>query len=209
MRFFKTLVVVSLIIFLPNIVEAAMSSTNYYIYADSLDYGGGLASSTSFNLQDSIGGEVAIGSSTSTSYQVKAGYEGMDSGTLTLSLDSSSIDFGQLAVGAVASQNLVAVIAANSDTGYTFSISGVSGSSLTAVTDGAVDGVGSVEEYGLAVSGSHAAYVTDAAVVNGLVLSSFSAPANDQTTLTFKAIRSSNTTVQTYSQDIVVTLAAN
>lgn len=199
-----------LVMLLPTVSLAAMSSTNYYIYSDSLDYGGGLATSTNNSLQDSVGGDLALGSSTSTSYQVKSGYQGVEFGTLTLSLDSNSVDLGQPNAGVVATGNVVATVDTNSDSGYTLSISGVSGTSLAAVSDGAVNGTGSAEEYGLAVSGSHAAYGDDQAVVNNLVLAStLSASSNDNTTLTFKAVRSSNSTAQTYSQNITLTAAAN
>ena len=210
MRLLKTLLVISLMILLPGIARAAMSSTNYFIYADSLDYGGGEASSTSNNLQDSIGGEVALGQSTSASYEIRAGYQGIESGTLTLTLNSNSINLGQPNAGVVVSSSLVATVDTDSSTGYTLSVSAVSGSALTAVSDGLVDGVGSAEEYGLAVSGTHAAYVTDTAVVNSLVLASYgSAATSDATILIFKAVRSSGTTAQTYSQDLVLTAAAN
>lgn len=210
MRLLKMLLILSLIILLPQVAQAAMSSTNYFIYADSLDYGGGEATSTSNNLQDSIGSEVAIGQSTSTNYEIKAGYQGIEIGTLTLTLNSNSIDFGQPAAGTVVTSSLIATVDTNSATGYTLSVSDVSGSSLSAVGDGAVDGSGSTEEYGVAVSGSHAAYITDVAVANSLVLASYgSAASSDSTTLIFKAVRSSNSTAQTYSQNLVLIVAAN
>ncbi|MCX6780052.1 MAG: hypothetical protein NT034_02625 [Candidatus Magasanikbacteria bacterium] len=210
MRLSKTLLVIALILLLPGVAQAAMSSANYFIYADSLDYGGSESTSTSNNVQDSIGGEVALGSNTSTSYEIKAGYQSIEIGTLTLNLDSNTINFGQPAAGVVVISSLVATIDTNSETGYSLSVSSVSGSSLTAVGDGAVDGVGSTEEYGLAVSGSHAAYVTDAAIVANLVLaSSVTIASGDATTLTFKAVRSANTAAQSYSQTLVLTAAAN
>lgn len=210
MRWHKAFLIISLIILLPNIAQAAMSSTNYFIYADSLDYGGGEATSTNNNLQDSIGSEAAVGDSTSTSYEIKAGYQGMESGSITLDLNSNSVDLGQPLAGVVVTSSLVATVNTDSQTGYTLSISDVSGSALAVVSDGSVDGVGSAEEYGLAVSGTHAAYLNDVAIVNSLVLSSFgSFGGSDATTLTFKAVRSSNTTAQTYSQNLVLTAAAN
>lgn len=210
MRLVKIFFITSLIILLPNIVGAAMSSTNYYIYSDSLDYGGSLATSTSYNLQDSVGSEVGMGNSTSTSYQVKAGYQGVEFGTLTLSLNSNSVDLGQPSAGTVVTGSVVATVDTNSDSGYTLSISGVSGTALSAVSDGAVNGAGGIDEYGLAVSGSHAAYGDDRAVANGLVLSSFTgAAANVPTTLTFKAVRKADSPAQTYSQDLTLTLSAN
>ncbi len=207
-RFVILLIIMALVV--PSVVLAAMSSTNYYIYADSIDFGGGVGTSTSYNLQDSLGG-YSVGISTSTSYQVRAGYQAAEIGRLSLTLDGSNIDFGTLSsAGVVASSNIVAVVDTNSVTGYTLSVSGVSGSSLTAVTDGIVDGAGNMSEYGLAVSGSHIAYSNDTAIINGLVMSSVSVPASfDTTTLTFKAVRSSGAAAASLSQNITLTAAAN
>ena len=194
----------------PSLVLAAMSSTNYYIYADSIDFGGGVGTSTSYNLQDTAGG-YAIGISTSTSYQVRAGYQAAEIGTLSLTLGDSNINFGTLAsAGVVSSGNIVATVNTDSATGYTLSVSSVSGNSLAAVTDGTVDGVGSAEEYGLAVSGSQAAYFIVIVIINGLLLLLVALLASlIATTLTFKAVRSSGSTANTYSQNITLTAAAN
>jgi len=194
----------------PGLALAAMSSTNYYIYADSVDYGGGTGTSTNFGLQDTFGG-FATGISTSTSYQINAGYQAATQGTLSFVLSGTSISFGSLATaGTVATSNVTATVNTDSATGYTLSISGVSGTALAAVGDGIVDGAGSIEEYGLAVSGSNVAYANDAAVINGLVLSSAIAPASfDITTLTFKAVRAASSVAGTYSQNISLTAAAN
>ncbi len=204
-----TLLTVGLLI-VPSFVMAAMSSTNYYIYADSVDFGGGTGSSTSFGLQDSLGG-YAVGISTSTSYQIRAGYQAAESGQLSLLLNGNSIDLGTLnTANAVATGNIVATVDTDSGTGYTLSVSNVSGTSLAPVIDGTVDGVGNIDEYGLAVSGTHVAYSNDTAIVNSLVLSSFSsAITSDVTTLAFKAVRSTGSAAASYSQNITLTAAAN
>ena len=202
--------VATLSLLLPGFVLAAMSSTNYYIYADSVDFGGGMGTSTSYTLQDSLGG-YSVGISTSTSYQVRAGYQAAEMGQLSFSLDSNSVNLGTLsAAGVVATSDIIATITTDSATGYTLSVSGVTGSSLAAVSDGAVDSVGSGEEYGLAVSGVHAAYADDVAVANNLVLSSASSPVSSATsTLTFKAVRASGSTANTYTQTLTLVVAAN
>lgn len=194
----------------PGIVFGAMSSTNYFIYADTVDFGGGVGTSTSYNLQDSLGG-YAVGISTSTNYQIRAGYQSAQLGFLSLDLDSSSVDFGTMpAAGTVASGNINATVNTNSATGYVLSVSSVSGTSLSAVTDGTVDGAGNTEEYGLAVNGVNEAYVNDAAIIDSLALaSSLTAVTSDVTTLTFKAVRSSGSIAGSYSQNIVVNAVAN
>lgn len=196
--------------FLPVMVMAAMSSTNYFIYADSVDFGGGLSTSTNFNVQDSVGGN-AVGISTSTSYEIRAGYQSWDNGSLSFSLDTDSINFGNLpAAGTVATAEIVATISITSDSGYTMSITDVGGTSLSAVSDGAVDGDGGSEEYGLAVSGLNEAFADDQAIVDNLELSqNGGAVSNDETTMTFKAVRSSSSVAATYSQNITLTVATN
>lgn len=194
----------------PGLVWAAMSSTNYFIYADTVDFGGGVGTSTNFNLQDSLGG-YATGISTSTNYKVRAGYQSAQAGVLSLSLDGSSIDLGTLqTAGVVVSGSLNATMNTDSASGYTMSISSVSGSALNVVTDGIVDGVGSGEEYGLSVSGTHAAFSNDAAIVASLILSSSVTPVtSDVSTLAFKAIRATGSVAGTYSQSIILNAIAN
>jgi len=211
MRFYRLVSIILLsLVYWPQMTWAAMSSTNYYVYSDTLDFGGEVSSSTSNNLQDSIGGDLAEGNSSSTSYQVKAGYQAAEIGTITLDLSSNSISFGTLSASTLVTSSLVATVDTNSETGYTMSISAVSGSLLSAVTDGTVDGSGSSEEYGLAVSGADAAYANDVAVASSLVLASNSgAVSSKQTTLIFKAIRASNTTAGAYSQSITLTAVVN
>src|SRR3989339_691776 len=183
--------VIALVI--PGIVFGAMSSTNYFIYADTVDFGGG------------------VGTSTSTNYQIRAGFQIVEVGILSLNLDSNSMNFGTLSTaGAVASGNTTATVDTNSATGYVLSISSVDGSSLTAVSDGAVDGAGNTEEYGLAVNGANEAYINDAAIVSSLTLAASPvAVSSDVTTLTFKAVRSSGSSSGTYSQNIVINAVAN
>jgi len=213
MRFYKFLLpILVLSAFVPSVVFSAMSSTNYFIYADTVDFGGGLATSTNYNLQDSVGGGDSVGISTSTSYEVRAGYQAAVRGTISFSLSSNSINLGTLdTVGVVASSSVVSTVDTNSDTGYTLSISAISGTSLGAVTDGSVDGVGGTEEYGIAVSGSHAAFATDQEIASGLVLlSSSNSAVSDQSTLTFKAVRGSGSALGVnYSQSVVLTASAN
>jgi hypothetical protein len=198
-------------ILIPSLVFSAMSSTNYYIYADSVDYGGGLATSTSYDLQDSVGGGDSTGISTSTSYEVRAGYQAAVKGVLSMSLSSDNIDIGSLsASGLVFSSSMFVTVDTNSVTGYSLSISNVNGVSLADVSDGAVDGDSGSEEYGLALTGSNRMFSDDRAIVNGLVLVSSSAPVvSDQSTLIFKAVRSNNSGAASYSQLVTITASAN
>lgn len=63
---------------------AVMNSTNYSIESDSVNFGGGQSSSTSY-LQESTFGEIATGPSNSTNYNLKAGYQQMQGVFISLS----------------------------------------------------------------------------------------------------------------------------
>ncbi len=58
-----------------------MSSTNYKIQEDSMNFGGGKSTSASYKLEDTFG-EVATGDSSSASYNLHAGYQQMNSSYL-------------------------------------------------------------------------------------------------------------------------------
>jgi len=61
-----------------------MESTNFQLQSDSVNFGGGLSSSTNF-VQESTFGEVATGRSTSSSFNLNAGYQQMQEVFLSFS----------------------------------------------------------------------------------------------------------------------------
>jgi hypothetical protein len=61
-----------------------MTSPNYQIQQDSINFGGGFSSSTSYTLE-STAGEVATGDGQSTSYKLRAGYQQLDRNFISLS----------------------------------------------------------------------------------------------------------------------------
>ncbi len=186
---------------------AAMSSASYQISADYIGVGGGWSSSTNYTLNDSVA-NLGSGFVSSTSYQVQGGFVSNDSGTIGLSISATSVSLGTLSVSAVSSGSVVATVTTDQSTGFTLAVGSVSGSSPTAVSDGAVT-AGS-EEYGITTSGTYSAVSTHVAVVAGLTLASASVPVtNEATTLTFKASRNTNSTAATYSQTVVLSAATN
>ena len=192
---------------LPIPTSAVMTSTNYYIYADTIDTGGILSTSSAYRIQDTIG-ETSASFTTSSSYIIHGGFQGSEQGSLSLTFSASAVGLGSLTTGAVASGSSIATITTDSATGYSLSIGSVSGSSLASVSDGTV--TAGVEEYGVAVSGTDSAFVTDQGVTAGLVLASFNAPVNNsQTTLTFKAAISGASSAGAYSQTVTIAASAN
>lgn len=61
-----------------------MGSNNYKMQSDSINAGGGLSNSATYRLEDTAG-EIATGNSTSTSFNLKAGYQQMQEVFLSLS----------------------------------------------------------------------------------------------------------------------------
>lgn len=191
----------------PNTSWGVMSSTNYTIFADSINSGGILSTSGTFYLQDTIG-EPAIGVSTSSVYQVVAGYQAMAVGSLSISVNPASIDLGTLSTDQVSSSSVVVSVTSSASDGYTLSVASVSGSSLTAVSDGSV--TAGAEEYGVAVSGASALFGDDRAVAANLNLASSAGfVESSQTTLTFKASISAGSTSGSRSQSITLVASAN
>ncbi len=191
----------------PSVSWGVMSSTNYTIFADSIDSGGVLSASGTFSLQDTVGGSPA-GSSTSSTYTVLAGYQAMDWSVLSMDITTTTIDLGTLSTLQVAVSSSTVSITSGADTGYVLSVASVSGSSLAGVTDGTV--TAGHEEYGLAVSGDDADFSDDRTIVAGLNLASSSTVVvSTQTFLTFKGAISSASAPGSRSQLITLMAATN
>lgn len=191
----------------PSVSWGVMSSTNYTIFADSIDSGGVLSASGTYSLQDTAG-ESPVGYTTSSTYTVIGGYQAMDWSVLAIDIDSATINLGTLSTSQVTTGSVSVAITADADTGYVLSVSGVSGSSLSAVTDGTVSA--GTEEYGVAVSGTDAAFADDEGIAAGLTLASSSTPVtSSQTTITFKAAISNSSASGARSQSIILTASTN
>ena len=191
----------------PSVSWGLMSSTNYTIFADSVDSGGVLSGCGTYRLEDSAG-ESPAGSSTRSVYEVIGGYLAMDWSVLIIDIDNTTLDLGSLSTSVVNTSSVVVAVTANADDGYVLSVGSVSGTSLTAVSDGTV--TAGAEEYGVAVSGLDAAFSDDRGITAGLNLSSSSTPViSAQTTLTFKAAISSGSTAGSRSQTITLTASTS
>lgn len=196
------------VLFFPRATWGDMSSSTYQIYADVISIGGGLYTSSTYSMEGT-GGEGAVGISSSSTYEIKGGFQYMDlESYVSLTMSSSSLNLGSLSTASVSQASTTAYISTDSGAGYTLSISGVSGTAINSVTDGAVS-AGS-EEYGLALEGTNRAYTNDMAVLPPRVLSSNIAPiTNDQLDLIFKASISPTSTANIYSQTVSLTAAVN
>ena len=81
-----TVGVLVLTLCLPLTVAAAvMSSSNYKIQSDSINFGGGSSASTNYLGQDTLG-EIGTGDSASANYRLHAGYQQMQESFISLSV---------------------------------------------------------------------------------------------------------------------------
>jgi len=205
-KIFPIIVILGFLAF-PPASFGMMSSSNYTIYADSVNTGGVFSSAGAYGLEDTMG-ESPVGFTTSSAYEVRGGYQAMDLGILSLDLSQTNLDLGTASVSQVNAASTTATVTTDSGSGYFLSIGGVSGSSLANVTDGSI--TAGQEEYGLAVSGPDALFSDDRGVVSGLNLAASTTPVNgSQTILAFKASISDSTSAGSRSQNVVLTASAN
>ncbi len=199
------------ILMLPVSVLAAMSSTNYYIYADSVESGGGLSSGGAYSIEDTMG-EGFVSKSIGSAYKINAGYQAMVLGTLSMNISNGTISLGDLSTFTVSSASTTVTVTTDAENGYSMSIQSISWADLTLadVADGTVT-VGQ-EEYGVAVSGPDIplAFTDDRSVVAGRVLANKTSEAvGSQTVITFKASISSDTSSGDRSQAVGIAVSAN
>ena len=109
-----------------------MSSTNFEIQRDSINFMGGLGTSTSYDLE-STGGEIGTGISTSTTYDLNAGYQQMDTTTyVTISVSQSSITLPGITSesGGTSNGTNTVTVRTNNSAGYTLQIKAASSPAL-------------------------------------------------------------------------------
>lgn len=195
------------LLLLPVVVLGDMSSSIYSIYADSISVGGVYSTGGSYSLQDTLG-DFSGGTMNSSTYIIKGGYQAMEKGSLTLTVDKDYFSLGVLNISSVKTDNVVATVDTDSTTGYSLTIGSASASPLSAVAGGQV--VAGTESYGIAVSGSDSAFITDQPIATNLVLaSSASAASNVTTTLTIKAAIGPATVGGSKSQSITLSASVN
>lgn len=198
---------VAVILCLPAVASAYMSSANYTIYADSIGVSGGYTSGTNYNLEQTLG-EAVVSSSTSASYTVKSGYQSLDREDLSLTISVDSISLGTLSKDSVSSASTVATVTSLSPSGYALTVGNATGNVEITVIDNEV--TAGFNEYGFAVSGNDSAFTGDKGVVVGqLIASSPELSVGHDTTLTFKASRATAMPIGDYNQNVTLQLSSN
>lgn len=203
-----SLVVLFVILFsFPAQSWGTMSSTNYTIFADNIDAGGVLSTSGTLALEDTVG-ESPVDTVSSTTYQVLGGYQYMDWGVITLDINSSAVNLGDLTSASVSSSSVVLSVSTSATGGYVLSVGNVSGSVLTSVADGSV--TAGQEEYGIGLEGADRAFVNDQGVTAGLQLAVSTTPVSSAlTTVIFKASIGASTASGARSQTVIFSASSN
>jgi hypothetical protein len=101
----------------------SMQSNNYKIQSDSINFGGGLSSSTNYTLESSAG-EVGTGELGSTNYKVSAGYQQMVNAFISISSPSNVTMTPSIPgiAGGVANGSTTVTVTTDSAAGYQLSI---------------------------------------------------------------------------------------
>lgn len=194
------------VLFCPSRSFGLMESDTYTIFADDFN-SGQVFNGGDYRLENTLG-ESPVGLGDSVSYDILGGYQAMDHSSISIKISVSSLDLGTLSRTSVSSASTTIMVTTDSDYGYVLSLSGVSGSSISSVSDGSVT-AGS-EEYGFSAEGDDVLISGDVPVAVDTTISSTSTVATDNdTALTFKASISSASAAATYNQTLTFTVSNN
>ena len=107
-----------------SVLEAQVrSSSNYQIQSDSINAGGGFSSSTNF-VQESTVGEIATGIGTSSSYELRAGYQQMQASFISISASPNVVMDTTIdgVIGGVSNGSTTVTVITDDPAGYELSI---------------------------------------------------------------------------------------
>lgn len=157
MRYITGLLI-TLLALAPSALFAQLTGGNYEIYGDSFSFVSGNGSTGGiYDLYDT-GGEFFAASSAGGDYTLRGGYRAVEKGILRVDVSETSLTYGELTPGVVASSSIDITVWTDSNTGYGLYIRENHAPTTTAdvalddVTDGDVDG--SAEEYGISATGA-------------------------------------------------------
>lgn len=116
---------------LPAIVfGAVMQSSTYRIQSDSLNVGGVNSVSSSYNMQDTVG-EVATGLSTSTNYNMNAGYQQMQQSYISItSAGNTTLPIINTLFGGVSTSSLSWTVTTDDPAGYSLAVAAATSPAL-------------------------------------------------------------------------------
>ena len=105
----------------PLVTDAQMQGTTYKIDADSINSGGGLGSSESYNMNSTLA-EAINGEGSGASYKTKAGFQYMVNSYLTLTVDNNTEDLGSLLPGSPITGQTTATVTTDAWNGYALEV---------------------------------------------------------------------------------------
>ena len=117
-----------------------MESNNYKMQSDSLNTGGGLSNSETFKMEDTVG-EIATGNSTSTSFNLRAGYQQMQEVYISISAIPDVVlspNLGGVS-GGTSTGSTTFVVTTDSPAGYTATIEASSNPALQSGSNSIAD----------------------------------------------------------------------
>ncbi len=128
-------------LFFENIFAEVMSSSNYKIQSDSINFGGSYSDSSNYKIEDTLG-EIATGESGSVSYRLKAGYQQMQEVYLSMTAVDNVVLLPPISgiTGGAAFGTTSVVVTTDSPSGYELSIKASSSPAL-------VSGANSFSDY--------------------------------------------------------------
>lgn len=122
-----------------SVFGAVMGSTNYSIESDSVNFGGGLSTSSNYS-QESTLGESATGNGESTTYKLHAGYQQMIATYISLSVSPVTLTPAiPVNGGGVANGSTNVTVSTDDPAGYELYISASSSPALVSGADSFAD----------------------------------------------------------------------
>ncbi len=132
----------TLVVFVSMLIVDAqvMQSSSYRIQSDSLNFGGGLSTSTSYRLE-STAGEVATGDLSGTNFNLRAGYQQMVNNFISMTTPSSVIMTPSIpgVSGGTANGSTTVTVTTDSPAGYSLTIAGSQSPAMTKGADSIAD----------------------------------------------------------------------
>lgn len=145
------------------VMAAVMTSPSYSIQSDSVNFGGSQGNSASYRVEDTLG-EIATGDSGSTNYNIKAGYQQMNTNFISMTLSADVVMSPSLGgvTGGTSNGLASTTVVTDSAAGYELSIKASSSPAMqgNATSDFIADYVrdGAAPDYTFAVAAGNAEF---------------------------------------------------
>lgn len=125
-----------------------MSSNDFRVQFDSVNFGGGYGNSSDYNLQDTLG-EIGTGFSSGTDFGLGAGYQQMSLNYLALGVNADTVNLANISglTGGTSSGSVTWTVTTDNTAGYTLSVKAVSTPALVCVSGGCAAGSDHLGDY--------------------------------------------------------------